>query len=411
MSFRWKMFLGFAAILILGAAVSFFMVFRLSGQLTQVKGADSSRAIIEASLDRLHAQPTEAEAARIGRETILELSRLNARSQLAKRTLLLDSVAYFAGFLVVQVLALLALSVGLSASMTRPMRRLLTGIRQAGTAAAGFAMPALGGREWAEISQAFNDLLRTVDDKETQLAEQSRLSGWQEVAAFLSHQLKNPLTAIDLAITNLQTLGSTKACLPVPEQALLQAESLQIIQTEGQRLVELVRRFRSSTTLPSAEFQSLGVEDLLHGAVQRLDPSAFVLESRIPAGLTLRADRQLLEEALVNLFTNSLQARPDPDQPVTLRFAASQSAGVTRFEISDSITGLSPELAARILTVPFSTKAGGSGLGLVFVRSVLARHRGSLSVQLGAAGGLQFTLKIPGTTPGKEPPHGQNPAH
>jgi signal transduction histidine kinase len=413
---RFQIVAGFSILLVLGSAASFFAVFRLAGQLAGLDARGESRAVIERSLDRLRARPDDAAAAAVGREAILELSRLDARSRLAGRDLLIDTVAVFIGFLAVQLLILLVLSFLLSRALTRPMHRLLDGIRGAATAGPGFALPRLGGTEWSAIGQSFNELLRERDQQAALLAEQSRLSGWQEVASFLSHQLKNPLTAINLALENLEALEAAglpenaeaaaepgAAAIPASPPAGLAPEAVArlrrnnraVIRQESQRLVELVRRFRSSTSLPLPTLTKQPLAAIVAAAQARFSPgqASFVID--LPPDLTLRADAQLLGEALANLFANSLQAWSDPSRPVEIRVAARRSGGGVRLTVADSVSGVNPDLATTILTTPFSTKPGGNGLGLVFVRSVMNRHHGRLSVALSARGGLEFTLDFP----------------
>jgi signal transduction histidine kinase len=402
---RFQIVAGFSALLALGSAASFFAVYRLAGEMTGFDARGESRAVIERSLDRLRTQPGDQAAAEIGREAILELSRLDARSRLAGRDLLIDTVAVFIGFLGVELLTLLVLSLLLSRALTRPMHRLLDGIRQASAAGPGFALPRLGGTEWSAIGLAFNELLRDRDQKAALLAEQSRLSGWQEVASFLSHQLKNPLTSINLALENLDALealadsggGTATAGAPLDEAALarLRRDSRAVIRQESQRMVELVRRFRTSTSLPLPVLAEQSLDRIVDAARVRFAPGQADFALDLPPGLVLRADAQLVGEALANLFANSVQAWNDATRPVEIRVAARQAGGGVHLTVADSVTGVSPELAATILHAPFSTKPGGTGLGLVFVRSVMSRHHGSLSVALTAAGGLEFTLDFP----------------
>jgi len=416
MSLRWRIFLTFTAVFVSSGVLSLGVVFLLMDRASG--GDNSARAIrlIEPVLRQMRESPDGPDT-RVGQNrALLDLYKILAQAPASRRELLLGSMSLFVGFLLLQLLIMVLASAWLSRSITSPLSKLLKGIQAAANRGGSFRMPALAGRELGRIAETFNSLLAELDDKEARLQEQARLAAWQDVAAFLSHQLKNPLAAIDLAIVNVQRLAP-RIEHAGPEAASILAESLAVMRAEDQRIVELVNRFRASTTCPEPVLQSLAVSDLLRGVQQRLGVFSITWELDLEPGLRVTADRQLIEEALVNLGTNSVQAWEEQGRsskagvfgrpPVTIRFRARLDRSTqdwTILELSDSLQGLPAGLLGRVLHEPFTTKTGSRGLGLVFVRVVTAQHGGTISCRMSPRGGLVFTLRLPsGSRNGLDP--------
>ena len=317
-------------------------------------------------------------------------------------------MSLFFAYLLFQLVIMVLASAWLARTIARPLASLSEGIQAAATRSAGFRIEPISGREFERIGRSFNRLLAELDKQEARLREQARLAGWRDVAAYLSHQLRNSLTSLRLAGINVQRLAPELASTAAETAAIL-SESLSIMRAEEERMSDLIKRFRASTTCPEPALRPLAVAELLGGVRERFDLYSIRWELDVEPGLRLAADRQLLEEALVNLCANSVQAwegRRDPareaesgdDRPVTIRMRAwsdASSPAWRMLEVSDSLERLSPELPVRVLREPFTTKPGGWGLGLMFVRVVVAQHGGGIACRLGPRGGLVFTLRLP----------------
>lgn len=244
-----------------------------------------------------------------------------------------------------------------------------------------------GGTEWRALARQFNTML----DRNQTL---SRLQGWQEVAAFLSHQIKNPLTSISFAEQNVRNL-----CPDLPPLAL---QNLDIVADQSRRINNLVRRLRDLTSFEAMTRTEVALGPWLaswstgrkrEGEVWNLE-CAEVGE----VGLVLL----LWEQALDNLLANSREAWTGPE-PLALRLAVERSDRLVTLTWSDNNTLAEGTPLAQVGTARYTTKKEGSGLGVFFIRRIAELHGGTLTITLSPRGGLVFTLTLEGG------PHGPHP--
>ena len=409
MSLRLRIFLTLAVVMLIPAVISLSVVFYLMEQVA-VASDNSIQAsqMIEPVLKQMRQAPNAKITRASQNQVLLDLYRILAQAPTSRKDLLLKTMSLFFLYLLLQFLIMVLTSAWLARSITRPLAGLLKGIQGATNRSTGFQISPLAGREFGHIGRTFNQLLAELDDQEARLKEQARLAGWHDVAAYLSHQLKNPLTSLTMAIANVRRVAP-QLTFASAEPAAVLAESLSIMESEDQRILDLIRRFRASTTSPEPVLQTAAITDLLAGVQRRLSSYAITWHLDVDPGLHLLVDQQLIEEALVNLGINSVQAweqrleasaksEADVDDPVTIRVRCRSDTtdpAWVMLEISDSIDQCPPELAQRVLREPFTTKPGGSGLGLMFVRVVAAQHGGSVACQMSPRGGLVFTLRLP----------------
>ena len=119
-----------------------------------------------------------------------------------------------------------------------------------------------------------------------------------------------------------------------------------------------------------------------------------------PSTLEVHADRQLLEQALLNLLKNALDAVATAAQPL-IEVSCRASAGGVEIAVTDNGAGLAAEERDRIFVPFYTTKAGGSGIGLSLVRYVALAHGGHLDVEPAAPRGTRFTLRLPRSATGQ----------
>ncbi|MGO8694024.1 MAG: sensor histidine kinase [Rectinemataceae bacterium] len=386
MTLRTKMFVSFSALLLLSALVSLAVVFRTVDSAAKVPGGQAGASLLSSAVERFGSGPAKSAADAYARSVILELYRRSAQTSVASTNAVLDAVTWYIVYLFVELLILLVITAILVRTVTRPLAILLDGIRRVERRLGSFRLPPLQGSEFAHIGKEFNQLLDLLEENEDLLREQSRLLGWQEVASFLSHQLKNPLTSVMLAGKNLGM---------VEDEGQIRT-NIAIIQEEGQRIVDLVNRFRSSTTFALPRMETAEISRPIANAAGRFaaENAIFEIDSGVAAPLNM--DPQLMEEAFVNLFTNSVQASEDEAiRPVVIRVTVKFTGSSLIIDVSDSVTHVPLHIAERVLRTPFSTKPAGSGLGLVFVRSVITLHGGTIGVHGSVEGGLVFTIRLP----------------
>lgn len=240
-----------------------------------------------------------------------------------------------------------------------------------------------GGAEWQALAHQFNTML---DQNQTL----SRLQGWQEVAAFLSHQIKNPLTSIAFAEQNVRTLA--------PDLPALALQNLDIIADQGRRINNLVRRLRDLTSFEQMARSDVPFRTWVETWLQARRREGETWEVTLEEVGIVSTVPLLVEQALDNLLSNSREAAAGAE--LTLRLAVRRQDRLVVLDWSDSNVVDQAIPVNLVGTARFTTKKEGSGLGVFFVRRIAELHGGSLQVVPSTSGGLRFILTLEGGSHG-----------
>jgi signal transduction histidine kinase len=246
---------------------------------------------------------------------------------------------------------------------------------------------------------------------EAVVAREQRLSAVGNLAAGVAHEIRNPLNAISIGLQRLRM----EFAPPETEARAEYVRFTEIMQTEVGRLNAIVDRFltlaRPSRLILTEEPLAPVLEELL----TLLSPQASAQKIEIATELQLRGarvrmNRQQLTHAFMNLVLNAIQAMPDGGT-LTIRAAvlpaeragaaAPRGAGptpprpVARIAISDSGPGIAPEHLDRIFEPYFTTKEGGTGLGLALAHTIIQEHDGRIDVESRPGEGATFVVSLP----------------
>ncbi|QRF56787.1 PAS domain S-box protein [Variovorax paradoxus] len=226
-----------------------------------------------------------------------------------------------------------------------------------------------------------------------QLQHAQRLASLGEMASTLAHELNQPLMALS------SFAGAAKAFAEQGNQALL-ASSLDETMAQARRSAEIVRRIRGFVRQRTAGTEDCAVSALAANALALLQGEMRQRQSRaevrIPATLPpVRGDRVLLEQVLLNLLSNSLQAmQATPPEQRVVEIEAEVVEGRMEIRVLDRGTGIDDALAEQVFAPFFTTKPGGLGLGLNICRTIVEAHRGRLVFDHRPGGGTVFTLVL-----------------
>jgi signal transduction histidine kinase len=222
-----------------------------------------------------------------------------------------------------------------------------------------------------------------------------------ELAGGFIHEIKNHLSTLGL---NLQLLAEDfqEPQSPRERRAL---ERVQRLQTECQRLVDVSNDFLRFARVKDLETAPSDLAEVVEELVDFFGPMARAhaveIKCYVPAGLPpVALDRDLFKQALLNLLLNAQQAMPEGGE-ITIQ-AHAAGPGVC-LSVIDTGHGMPPEVMAKAFRPFFSTRSGGTGLGLATARKVVEAHGGTIDVQSEVGRGTKFTLCLPAATPAPSP--------
>ena len=284
-------------------------------------------------------------------------------------------------------------------------RALRTGVvsRELEIIAAGRVMHAAVTASSLGPRRANSGFVLVLDDL-TELLRAQKAAAWQEVARRIAHQIKNPLTPIQLSAQRLsrylEKRDSSDSSVPNdPELTRLVAESSRLIEREVGTLAALVNEFSQFVRFPSAKLESADVNNIVREAIEvfsgRLDGITLstTLAAQAPA---IRADAPLLRSVIVNLIDNAAEAlESSPVKSITVETRSKSDLDSVEIIVSDTGHGISPHDKDKLFLPHFSTKDRGTGLGLAIAARIVAEHGGGLRVEDNSPIGSRFILELP----------------
>jgi nitrogen fixation/metabolism regulation signal transduction histidine kinase len=252
-----------------------------------------------------------------------------------------------------------------------------------------------GGDELDDLGRTFDSMVAELGDARSRLLYLQKVSAWQEVARRLAHEIKNPLTPIQLAV---QELGS-KYRGDDPDYKRLLATAQEILHEEVGAIRRLVDDFSAFAKLPKVEPAPVDLAQTLEDFA-RSHPEwqeALTVESRGP--VEALCDRMLLRRVLANLVENAVQAAEAAGRKpaVRLSVALEPTKPIARIVVDDNGPGVPADARERIFDPYVTTKEHGTGLGLAIVRKIMIDHGGDVRVadEPAPAGGARFVVTLP----------------
>jgi two-component system nitrogen regulation sensor histidine kinase NtrY len=232
-----------------------------------------------------------------------------------------------------------------------------------------------------------------VFDDLSELIKAQKVAAWQEVAKRIAHEIKNPLTPIQLSAQRLRK----KYFEDSQDFHTIFDESTKIIISEVNSLKTLVDEFSNFARMPAPQPQPLDLHQVLqevillyegaHKDIQILKD----LDSRVPE---LMLDRDQIKRMFVNLFENAVEALNKRGRIwITSRFDDREQC--VRLEVADEGVGIQPEDMDKLFVPYFSKKKTGTGLGLAIVNRIISDHNGSIRVVQNEPRGTRFVIELP----------------
>jgi nitrogen fixation/metabolism regulation signal transduction histidine kinase len=236
-----------------------------------------------------------------------------------------------------------------------------------------------------------------VIDDVTQLIHAQRATAWAEVARRLAHEIKNPLTPIQLSAERLEMKLADRLS---GEDAEVLRRSTETIVNQVAALKAMVDDFRDYARLPAPAPAPLDLNALVRDVLALYENSSTPIESQLAPGLpAVWADSAQMRQVLHNLVQNAQDALDNPaagraaDPSIEVR---TELAGdKVRLAVSDNGSGFPEELMARIFEPYVTTKPRGMGLGLAIVKKIVDEHHGSVAIENRPSRGASVSVLLP----------------
>jgi nitrogen fixation/metabolism regulation signal transduction histidine kinase len=310
----------------------------------------------------------------------------------------------------------------LARSVTRRVSRLSAALNLVAKGDMSIRVPETGSDELTDLGKTFNHMLGEMDASRARIEFLQRIGAWQEMAQRLAHEIKNPLTPIQLAVQECHR----KYPGDDPRFRALLDTTLEIVEEEVGTLRRLVGDFSNFARLPQAELREADLRDFLRECSEQLghleiapdgladgaldgeqlatsdvEVTWVVPDETLPASI----DKQMLRRVLVNLVRNAVQAVRGAGEPgkvhghVRVSATAGPNGEGTTLVVEDDGPGIPVDKRGRVFDPYFTTKSDGTGLGLAIVKKIVVEHGGAIDVCASERlGGASFNVHLPAPT-------------
>jgi nitrogen fixation/metabolism regulation signal transduction histidine kinase len=313
------------------------------------------------------------------------------------RTLRRDLLKSFAGVAPIAFLAALAVGLVLAGRIARPIRDLA---ERAESISAEQARPITlldEKDETRRMTLAFDQMLDALQASERRRLAAERVAAWEEIAKRLAHEIKNPLSPIQLAVENLRR---TRDRAPAAFDEAFLVETRTILEEVGS-LRALVDEFAQFARLPRPRVTACDpraiVEQalaLFSGRIETMRVAVAIDDALAPA--VIQADAEQIGRVLKNVVANALDAMEGSSER-TLGVTVRAEGDRVAFAVSDTGRGFDAEALRRVFEPYFTTRAdgGGTGLGMAIARRIAVEHGGTLAASGAPGRGATITLTLP----------------
>ena len=276
--------------------------------------------------------------------------------------------------------------------VTRRVARLHEAARRVGAGDLTVRVAPKGKDELAQLGRAFDGMVAELAHARSRLEYLQKVSAWQEVARRLAHEIKNPLTPVQLAV---QQLASKYAGDDASYRRLLDTAT-EILREEIGGLRRLVDDFSAFARLPEVEPTAIDL-NVLVAEILRLQPEwqSFVTIEPCAVPVPALCDRTLFRRVIANLVENAVQAAQGAGRTPEVRIRIEARGERAALTVADNGPGVAEVNRQHIFDPYVTHRAGGTGLGLAIVRKIVIDHGGDVSVGAAPAGGALFSVELP----------------
>lgn len=290
------------------------------------------------------------------------------------------------------IAAVLFLARGLGGMIVTPIRQLLKGTKQVSLGDLEVSIFHKPEDEMKTLIDGFNAMVKNLKKHQQELAEMSKKVAWAEMARKVAHEIKNPLTPIQLSAEHILKVYEDK-----PEDLdLILKESASYIIKEVENLRKIAHEFLDTSKETILRKERIDLRELIQDTVtpyrKILSERISIQDSYLGEDFLIWADKDKLKIALRNILTNAIEAIPNQGE---IKIITSQEKAAFKLEIEDTGMGISQDLMDRIFEPSFSTKDVGTGLGLPIAKKIVESHGGTIEASSKENKGTKILIILP----------------
>lgn len=320
----------------------------------------------------------------------------------------------FTALLGITIVAAIGVGTLLARGVSSRIAELARATQLVGEGDLSIRVPEGGGDEIADLAGAFNRMLGEVESSRARIEYLQRISAWQEMARRLAHEIKNPLTPIQLAV---QEIHRRYAGGEDGYRRLLDT-TLEIVEDEVGTLRRLVGEFSDFARLPQASLERADLAEFLREQAERFgargverDSGEVALDELLSLGRAsdldvefvvpaepceALIDHQMLRRVLFNLIRNGAQALlGHGSEPGRIIVRLTPEREFWNLDVEDNGPGIPVELRETVFDPYVTTKDDGTGLGLSIVKKIVIEHGGTIRAEQSALGGARLRVRLP----------------
>ena len=301
---------------------------------------------------------------------------------------------YSAALALAALLLTLLLGFLVAKRMTRDLDFLVAGAHAVARGELDHQVQTRSNDEVGEVAEALNTMMVELADSKERLMMAERVAAWQEIARRLAHEIKNPLTPIQMSMETLRKTYQKKH----PSFDEIFEESTATVLEEAGRLKRIVAEFSEFARMPKPNKVSLDVGGLINAQLA-LYAGSTKIEKHLADELPLiQGDKDTLSQLLLNLIENARDATKDvAEGAVGVTTEVTREGRAIAIHIDDNGPGVSAEARDKLFTPYYTTKHahGGTGLGLAIAHRIVSDHHGKISIGQSPMGGARFSVELP----------------
>ena len=240
---------------------------------------------------------------------------------------------------------------------------------------------------------AFQNINEALDETESR--------AWQKLLSVMTHEIMNSVAPISsLADTLKNRLEKSVSHMTNKSAAVHDLElGIETIKRRSEGLLKFAETYRNLNKITTPNLKTIYVRDLFEGLHQLMEPTLTQKNIELEivlkdTGLELKVDTSLVEQVLINLVVNAMEAVKDNPDPRIILSASNSNNRKILIRVSDNGFGMTEEIMDKIFIPFFSTKKNGSGIGLSLCKQIMMLHKGNIQVQSKQGEGTAFTLQF-----------------